>query len=80
MSERPEDGVVNPDGEVFNYPGMYIADGSVLPTSLTIGPSLTILANAERIAHALLNKLHLTPTENNEVAQALRNQAREITM
>ena len=74
MSERPEDGVVNSDGEVYGYPGMYIADGSVLPTSLIIGPSLTIAANAERIAHRLLQKLNLIAPEFNEVAHGIERQ------
>jgi choline dehydrogenase-like flavoprotein len=59
MAERPEDGVVDPDGEVFGYPGMYISDGSVLPSSVSMGPSFTILANAERIAHGILKRYDL---------------------
>jgi choline dehydrogenase-like flavoprotein len=50
MAESARDGVVDPDGEVFGYPGMYIADGAAIPSSLAVNPYLTILANAERVA------------------------------
>ncbi len=50
MAADPESGVVDAHGEVFGYPGMFITDGSIIPSSLIVNPSLTILANAERIA------------------------------
>ncbi len=43
-----EHGVVNVNHEVFNYPGLYVADGSVIPANLGVNPSLTITAMAER--------------------------------
>ncbi|MCP5097696.1 MAG: GMC family oxidoreductase, partial [Chloroflexi bacterium] len=42
------DGVIDIKHEVFNYPGMLIADGSVIPANLGVNPSLTITAMAER--------------------------------
>jgi cholesterol oxidase len=42
------DGVVDVNQEVFNYPGLYVADGSVIPANLGVNPSLTITAMAER--------------------------------
>jgi cholesterol oxidase len=50
MADAPEQGVVNPQGEVFGYPGLYVADASIIPTSLGPNPSLTIAALAEYIA------------------------------
>ncbi|MCZ7669398.1 MAG: GMC family oxidoreductase [Chloroflexi bacterium] len=34
--------------QAFNYPGLYIADGSVIPGNLGVNPSLTITAMTER--------------------------------
>ena len=53
MAESPESGVVNPRGEVFGYPGLYVVDASIIPTSLGPNPSLTIAALAEYIADRL---------------------------
>jgi cholesterol oxidase len=50
LSDRPEDGVVNEFGQVWNYPGLYVSDGSIIPTALAINPSATISALSERIA------------------------------
>lgn len=41
-------GVINSRQEVFNYPGMYVVDGSAIPANLGVNPSLTIAAMAER--------------------------------
>lgn len=54
MADSPASGVVDSYGEVFNYPGLYIADGSVIPTSLGRNPSFTICALAERSAARLI--------------------------
>lgn len=42
--------VVDRDCRMFDQPELFVADGSVLPTSLGVGPSLTIMANALRVA------------------------------
>ena len=47
MGETEENGVVNNKFEVFNYPGMYILDGSIMPCNLGVNPSLTITALSE---------------------------------
>jgi cholesterol oxidase len=54
MAERCEDGVVSPDGEVFSYPGLFVADGSVVPTSIGFHPAMTISALSERIAERVV--------------------------
>lgn len=41
-------GVIDSKHEVFNYPGLYVADGSVIPANLGVNPSLTITAMTER--------------------------------
>ena len=35
------------DCQVFNYPGLYAVDGSIVPANPGINPSLTITAMAE---------------------------------
>jgi cholesterol oxidase len=50
MGRTPEEGVVDPHGEVFGYPGLTIADGSVMPGPVGPNPSLTIAALADRFA------------------------------
>ncbi len=56
MGDHKEIGVVDSNCEVFGYRDMYITDGAVIPSSLAVNSSLTILANAERVASVLVNK------------------------
>lgn len=55
--EGPDHGAVDPDGEVWGYPGLHVMDGSILPTPSLVNPSLTIAAVAERCVEKLLEKL-----------------------
>ena len=43
-------GVVDARHEVHGYPGLFVADASVIPANLGVNPSLTITALAERFA------------------------------
>lgn len=54
MSDNKDEGVVNEYGEVWNYPNLYVSDGSIIPTALSVNPSATISALSERIAEALV--------------------------
>jgi cholesterol oxidase len=49
LGETAEDGVVDLEGRVHGYEGMYIVDGSILPANLGVNPSLTITAMAEHV-------------------------------
>jgi cholesterol oxidase len=49
MAASPNQGVVGFSGEIFGYPHLYVADGSVIPANLGVNPSLTITALAEYI-------------------------------
>jgi len=50
MGETEKEGVVDHKGEVFGHPGLYVADGAIVPRALGVNPSRTIGALAERIA------------------------------
>jgi choline dehydrogenase-like flavoprotein len=52
----PADSVVNADGEVHGMTGLYVVDGSVLPRSSRVNPSLTIYAWGLRVADALVRR------------------------
>src|SRR5262249_37446249 len=41
MADAKERGVVSPEGEAFDYPGLFVADGSVIPTSIGFHPAMT---------------------------------------
>jgi choline dehydrogenase-like flavoprotein len=60
MSDSPRTGVVDPHGEVHGHPGLFVSDGAAIPTSLAVNTSLTILANAERIADGIVARYGLT--------------------
>lgn len=54
MGFSPEDGVVDGGGRAWDCDNLWICDGSVMPTGGGVNPSLTIMANAERIADRLV--------------------------
>jgi cholesterol oxidase len=41
------EGVIGLDHQVFNYPGLYVCDGSAISANLGVNPSLTIAALTE---------------------------------
>jgi len=47
MGSNDAEGVVNKELEVFNYPGLYIVDGSIIQANPGLNPTLTIAAMAE---------------------------------
>ncbi len=57
MGQSPEKGVVGFNGEVFGYPNLFVADGSVVPANLGVNPSLTITALSEYIMSQLPPKM-----------------------
>jgi choline dehydrogenase-like flavoprotein len=42
---------------VFGQPNVFVVDGCFLPTSLGVGPALTLIANALRVAAILTREL-----------------------
>lgn len=57
MGRDDQEGVVDAHGRVFNYPGLHIADGSVMPGPVGPNPSLTIAALADRFADAIIEEM-----------------------
>jgi choline dehydrogenase-like flavoprotein len=53
---NPADSVVDPHGQVHGMEGLYVVDGSILPRSSRVNPSLTIYAWGTRVAQALASK------------------------
>ena len=56
MSVSEENGVVAPSGEHWQAKNVYVADGSVLPSSLGVNSQLPIMANALRIARGIAQR------------------------
>jgi choline dehydrogenase-like flavoprotein len=57
MATSADHGVVSTDHEVFGLPGLYIMDGSAVPSSLAVNPQVTIMAMATRAAQRLADRL-----------------------
>jgi choline dehydrogenase-like flavoprotein len=55
MAGRPGDGVLDADGQVRGAAGLYVCDGSAVPSSLGVNPQLTIMALATRLADHLMS-------------------------
>ena len=54
MAAAPSAGVVDHLGRVFGYPGLFVADGAIVPRAIGLNPSKTIAALSERIAEHML--------------------------
>ena len=50
MGDDPADSVVAPDGHIWGIANLYVTDASVFPSSSHFNPTLTIVANALRVA------------------------------
>ncbi len=57
MGIHPAEAVVNPDGQTFDIPNLYIADNSIFPSALSVNPALTIMALSLRIADRFIERL-----------------------
>ncbi len=50
MDARPSHGVLDGDGRVHGTEGVYVCDGSAIPSSLGVNPQITIMTLATRLA------------------------------
>jgi len=57
MGGSPGDSVCDPNGQVWDTPGLYVFDGSAFPTASGVNPMVTIEALAHMNARALAAKL-----------------------
>ena len=53
FGNNPKTTVVDRDCRMFGQEDVFVVDGSILPTSLGVGPSLTLIANALRISRII---------------------------
>ena len=81
MGTTPGNGVVDHTGQVFGYPGLYVADGSIIPKAIGRNPSKTIAALAERIAEFVddnlrnrgLRRVSMSSVQNHELVEPSAN-------
>ena len=56
ISDKPENGVIDPYQRVYNYPTLHVMDGASVSANLGVNPSLSITAQAERATSLWPNK------------------------
>jgi len=56
MGDDPATSALDDQHELRGHPGIFVTDGSAVPTSLCVNPSLTIAALAERASALLLRR------------------------
>lgn len=56
VANDPRRGIVDQRGECFELPGLYVGDGSVLPTSIGVNSQLPIMAMATRVAWGIADR------------------------
>ena len=56
LGDTSTQGVADPNGEVFNYPGLFVLDGAAIPVAIGANPSHTIAAVAERNIEVAIRK------------------------
>jgi choline dehydrogenase-like flavoprotein len=57
MATDPKRGVVDASGETYEVKDLYVADGSILPTSIGVNSQVPIMTMATRLAWRLAEKL-----------------------
>ncbi|MFE7778042.1 FAD-dependent oxidoreductase [Streptomyces sp. NPDC057445] len=56
MGDSPDISALTDTNELRGHPGLFVTDGSAVPTSLTVNPSLTIAALAERATPTIVER------------------------
>jgi choline dehydrogenase-like flavoprotein len=60
LGGNPKRDVVDSWGRSWDVEGLYIADSSILPTSLGVNPCYTVYALARQIAHKMVEEMNAT--------------------
>ena len=68
MGDTPQQGVVNPRGEVYGVPGLFVADGACVPSAVIVNPSYTITAIAERVAFWMIHGREMAANDSHTPA------------
>ena len=68
MGSDPERSVVDADGQSWDVKRLYVGDGSLVPRTLSVNPSLTIMALADRARRRIS-----TPTRTGTSRDASRS-------
>jgi cholesterol oxidase len=55
MARNDREGVIDRNGEMFHYPGLYVVDGAAMPGPVGANPSLTIAAFADHVADGIVS-------------------------
>lgn len=56
MADSPEKGVADPDGQVWDSPGLYVADASAMPATPVSNPQISIMMFATHVARKILER------------------------
>jgi cholesterol oxidase len=61
MADNDQEGVIDVNGEVFHYPGLYVVDGAAMPGPVGPNPSFTIAAFADHVADGVVSSVKVAP-------------------
>jgi cholesterol oxidase len=64
MGDNRGNSVVNDLGEVWGYKDLYVIDGSIIPSALSVNPSMTIAALSERCSFWINHGREMTKDDN----------------
>lgn len=79
MSVHPQAGVVDPNGQMWDVPGLYLADASVMPGTIGVNPQVTIMALSRLVGERLADALTQGPGQRVVAARTPAYQGRSTT-
>jgi choline dehydrogenase-like flavoprotein len=75
VSNDPRRGVVDQNGEAFELPGLFVMDGSILPTSIGVNSQVPIMSMAARLAWRLAERMAAEKARDLRALRPLRRAA-----